>query len=415
MSGVSSEMVGVAAVQPASRETVRGWVTAMAAMVCLAVGPSALLVTGFGVFVRPIADDFGWGVGQVTFAISIVALILVAVSPLQGVLIDRFGPRRVILCSIPALAAGLIGLQWMPPSLPVFYLAWAALPLLAIGVWPVSYLKLVSGWFDRNLGLAIGTANAGIGLGAIIVPPIAAAMVKAAGWRWAYVGLGLLALSAGPLAAWLLREKCPDPGVAREIGLAPQLRLPALLADRDFRSLAAAYFFIGVTGTGMIANLAPMLIHSGFPADRTVWAMSLLGFATLGGRFLAGYLLDRYFVGVIMAWFIAGAMLATVGFAFGAPQTLSLVGALLLGLVMGAEFDALAYAVRRYFGMASFGRIYGLIFGVFQLGAALGAAFLSFTVTWTGSYALGMAVFSATLAISLVLFAGLRPYRLSVA
>ena len=98
--------------------------------------------------------------------------MIVLVSPLQGVLADRFGPRRVVLTSIPLFAASLAALYFTPKNLLVYYVLWALVPVAAIGLWPLGYLQAVSRWFDRKLGLALGVANAGIGLGSTFVPMI---------------------------------------------------------------------------------------------------------------------------------------------------------------------------------------------------------------------------------------------------
>ena len=101
---------------------------------------------------------------------------------------------------------------------------------------------------------------------------------------------------------------------------------------------------------------------------------------------------------------------------WGVTGAAAAFAAVLLGLITGAEFDALAFAVRRYFGMVSFGKIYGLVFGSFQMGASMGAAFISITLQRTGNYHLAMWVFSAALTVAFVIFCGLTryPHRLAV-
>jgi MFS family permease len=394
-------------------ETRHGWVVTLAAMFCLTCGPTALLVSAFGVFVQPLAQTFGWSMGQIGFAVSLIALTLTLVSPLQGYLIDRYGARKVILASIPALSAGLIAMYFLPASLAVFYLSWVTLTVLAVGVWPSAYLRAVSGWFDQRLGLATGVANAGIGLGVIVVPPIAAALVSSAGWRWAFVGLGGLALLTLPIAALFLREA---------VRTARTLEAPdswtwspgPLLANPTFRRLTAGYFLIGTSGTGIVAGLIPLLITSGMKPGAAVAVMSLFGVAALIGRVLTGWLLDHLFVSTVMNTFVVFAVAATGGYADGVTGKTATVAAVMLGLLMGAEFDVLAYAVRRYFGLHSFGKIYGMVFGGFQLGAAVGAGVLALSVQLTQSYRLGMGIFAATLLISVPVFGGLDSYPATV-
>lgn len=101
-------------------DTSEGWVVTLASMLCLALGPSAVLVTGCGVFIHPVADTFHWSIDQVSFAVNLIALSLTFIAPLQGLLLDRFGARRLVLYSIPCLGGGLIAMRWLPNSYSYF-------------------------------------------------------------------------------------------------------------------------------------------------------------------------------------------------------------------------------------------------------------------------------------------------------
>jgi MFS family permease len=386
-----------------------GWVVVLATMFCLTFGPSALLVSGFGVFVHPLAETFGWNVGQVGFAVSLLALTLVAVSPLQGFLIDRYGARTVILASIPALSAGLMGMKYLPANIGVFYLYWVMLTILAVGAWPASYLRAVSSWFDRHLGLATGVANAGIGFGVIVVPPIAAALIASVGWRWAFVGLGSLALITLPVAALFIRE-AGGPARVPDGTHGSMVPVRILFGNANFRRVVLGYFLVGITGTGIVAGLVPLLIAGGMTRGSAIAVMSLFGVAALVGRVLTGWLLDQLPVSFVMNTFVVLSAVATAGYAHGIGGSAAVVAAVFLGLLMGAEFDVLAYAIRRYFGLPLFGRIYGVAFGAFQLGAALGAGALAVSVQRTQSYRVGMGIFTAALLISIPVFGSLGPY-----
>ncbi len=111
--------------------------------------------------------------------------MIVVMSPLQGMLVDRFGPRRVVLTSIPLFALSLAAIYFTPANIYVYYLLWAIVPIAGLGLWPLGYLQAVTPWFDRKLGFALGCANAGIGVGSTFLPmlvigPIIAAVQLAA-------------------------------------------------------------------------------------------------------------------------------------------------------------------------------------------------------------------------------------------
>lgn len=384
-----------------------GWRVSIAAMLCLAVGPSALLVASFGTFVAPLSAEFGWSRGEIGLAVSLMAVTIMLVAPIQGVLIDRFGPRRVVLVSVPLFALGLAALALLPRSLTVYYAAWIMLPILAFGVWPASYLKSVSSWFVARLGLAIGVANAGIGIGTIIVPPIANRMIEAFGVRNAFVGMGLLALTALPVALLFLRERPADAAPGKPAAL---WGYAEMARQKEWRTIAVGFFLLGISGTGLLANLVPILASTGADQATAVVGMSLFGIAALTGRFVTGWLLDRFHAVRVANIFAAASATALLTLAAGPPVPLAMAAAVLLGLISGAEFDILAYVLRRYFGMRSFGKMYGAIFSLFQLGAGAGAITLAASVASTGSYSAALVVLAVATGLFMIGFARLGPY-----
>jgi len=127
----------------ASEATRNGILTTLGATIGLALGPSVianLTVTGY---ITPIEQEFGWLRSDVSFAFSLVAYMIVAMSPLLGMLVDRFGPRRVVLTSIPLFALSLAAIYFTPANIYVYYLLWAIVPVAAIGQ-PFSSASCVS-------------------------------------------------------------------------------------------------------------------------------------------------------------------------------------------------------------------------------------------------------------------------------
>jgi MFS family permease len=243
----------------------KGVATTFAALTGLTFGPSVIAVLSFGVFVRPIQAEFGWSRVQVSLAAIAVSYMIMAVSPLQGWLTDRFGARRVVLYCLPAFSAGLALFYWQPANLGVFYLLWALLPLLGIGLLPLSYLKSVSGWFDRRLGLALGVANAGIGLGSAIVPIVASALIAGVGWRAAFLVLGVLVLAVTwPINFFFLREAVPAEVVQTAPDAVEGMGFSTAVRQHSFLGLAAAFFLLGLSTTALITQQVPMLIDAGW-------------------------------------------------------------------------------------------------------------------------------------------------------
>ena len=122
-----------------AENTKDGILTTVGSTVGLSFGPSVIAILAVSPFIPSIEQEFGWSRVQVSLAITIVSYMIVLVSPLQGFLVDRFGPRKVILSSIPMFALGLAAFYWQPNNLAVFYGLWALIPILSIGLWPLGY------------------------------------------------------------------------------------------------------------------------------------------------------------------------------------------------------------------------------------------------------------------------------------
>lgn len=382
-----------------------------AATVGLIFGPSTILLFLFGVFVEPLSKAFGWSKPSILFAATIVSLMIMVISPLQGYLIDRFGTRPIVLISSVTFALGLGGMYFLSGNIVTFYVMYALLPVLAIGLWPVSYLRVVSTWFDRRLGLAIGIANGGIGLGAALLPPVITFAILNGSVQWAYVSLGVIvALVVLPINALFLHE-APAKHVAesRSAALASHSGdFRDLVKTRSFIILSVAFFLLGFVNTGLVTNQISLLIDGGLAAQNAAFVQSVFGLAVLFGRFLTGVLLDYMSAKRLMSAVCIGGALACLIYASGPAGSLVFVSAILIGMVYGAEFDVLSYIIKRNFGLTAFGRTYGIVFAIFQLGAASGATLLPLSRAHFQSYTPGLTVYAVALVASGLLFLFLR-------
>jgi predicted MFS family arabinose efflux permease len=382
-----------------------GWAATGAAALGLALGPSTVLVFLFGVFVGPLEREFGWQRPAIMLAMTIVALMIMVLSPIQGWLIDRVGARRLVLWSALPFAAGLVALTRVGPDIRGFYLMYALLPCLAIGLWPMSYLRVVSTWFDRRMGLAFGLANGGIGIGAALLPVAATLLMAQGDWRTALIGVALFSLVLTLPANLLWLKERPQAASARvQAGAPGGLAFRDVLRSPSFMVLAAAFFLLGVVNGGLVTNQIPLLTDAGVSPQRAAAVQSVFGLAVLVGRFVAGVLLDHMPGQRLMAIVCAGGMLACGLYAMGVTNEWVFLCAVLVGAIFGAEFDVLAYLIKRYFGVAAFGRSYGAVFAVFQLGSSLGIALLPLSRARLGSYAPGLVAGVLLLGVCALLF-----------
>jgi MFS family permease len=386
--------------KPSSEATTSGILTTFGSMVGLAFGPSAIVVLSFGPFIPAIERDLGWSRVEVSFAVTIVSWMIVLVSPLQGMLVDRFGPRRVVLASIPLFGLGLAAFYFQPPNLLIYYLLWASIPILSIGLWPLGYLQAVTRWFDRKLGFALGCANAGIGVGSTL----------------AFLGLAaLIVFVSWPTVFFCVREpaktgeavKRPAESAAASMPLAKAVREPSFII------LNAAFFMLGLTATGLVLQQVPLLVDAGWTAaDATFHVQFVFGFALLFARVCVGFVIDHVFAPRVMLTVAVGGAIACLLYAIY-PDA-AILSAILLGFLLGAEFDVLAFLIRRYYGNAAYGRIYGIIFSMFYVGSGLGILGLAQSRQTFGDYDTGLYIAAGVLVVCAVVLSFLPKYRFGV-
>ncbi len=385
----------------------RDWLTVVACGVCLALSVGTLLVYSFGIFVRPLVAEFKWTRTQVSGALT-VGLFTVALSaPLWGWLIDRFGPRRIVLPSIVGLSLTFASLSLLTPHLWHFYLIFALFSLLGGGSSPVGYSAVLVRSFKRHLGLALGLSLMGIGLGAALLPSLAQAFVGHYGWRTSYAGIGLLTLMITVPAGIIATRNARLP-------LATQTRdrvdvMPMVLT-RTFLLMCGIFLLIAIAVGGTFASLVPMLVDRGNNPVEAARIAGLAGIAVIAGRGGIGWLLDRFNAARLLACVCLAIVVSLLLLIYAHGRLSDALASLLLGSVLGAEVDFTAFLVRRYFGSAAFSRLYGIAFGVFSLAIGIGPLVLGVSFDRTGGYNPGLMLFVALSLLAALATFAMPPY-----
>ncbi len=393
----------------------RGWVMVLVAIVGLCLSVGSVLVYTFGILAKPLGSAFAANRGSMALAVTFLNLMVAFSSPITGRLADRFGPKRVIMVSLAGLAGCLFLLSRATPPVWHLWVLYALAGLAGAGSTPVAYARVVTNWFDRNRGLALGVASTGIGLGGLIMPVLTQRLVETVGWQQTYLlfGGGCLFIAL-PVVALLLKNRPEDVGLrvdggavagpAAAVAPAAGLTLPEALRTRTFWMLCLVFFGIAASGLGALAHLASMLTDQGFTPQKAALATSLFGAATIVGRVGNGVLVDRYFAPRVAAVAFAGAAIGLGLLWGGGTGAVVFVAAVLIGLAIGAESDIMPYIVSRYFGVRAMGALYGIIFGAYTIGAAAGPYLFGAGFDWTGSYRLP---FACAGGISLLAAAGI--------
>src|SRR5271156_2364868 len=399
-----------------------GWWVVAAAAVGLFWGVP-ITVFSFSAFLKPLMQTFHAGRAAVSLAFTLQLVVGALSSPLAGWLIGPYGSREVILCGTAMFGAMLLFNRVLSTTLLHLYFFYAVLGFTVHGMGPIPYGHVVSHWFDRRRGLALGLMMIGIGSGAMIMPAFAHGLIARYGWHAAYTILGCLVLLISiPVVAVVLREKPQDLGLLPD-GAKAQLgavlrpaNLTGLRRSEAWRSqtfwiLVCAFSLVSVSVQGCLVHIAAMLTDRGMTAQTAAFGASVMGAAVLIGRIGTGYLLDHFFASRLAALLFGGAAVGIGLLLISAAPAGAFVAAFLVGLGLGAEVDMIAYMVSRYFGLRSFPEIYSLVFGAFALAGAFGPLIMGAGFDRTGSYSTPLDGFLLATMVATALMTRLGPYR----
>lgn len=385
-----------------------GWRVVLAAHYGVMMSFGSLLVFTFSVFLKPLTAEFGWGREEVSRAFAIAAITVAVSSPILGRLLDRGEPRRVVLPCLAVFGLAFASLGLLTPHLWHLYAVFFVIGVVGNGTTQMGFSGAVSSWFRERRGLALALIMAGAGLGSIVLPPLAQALIDAHGWRTAYFALGGLALSVSlPLAARYLRV---NPAAQRRQSGGPGGAGPAL-RTRAFWILVATLFLSSIAANGAIAHLAALLTDRGLTPGTAAWVAATLGGASLCGRVLTGYLLDRFWGPLISCLLLVAMAAGILLLAYAHTFAAGLAAALLIGVGLGGEADVTPYLLSHYFGLGSFSTLYGLTWTFYALAGGLGPVLLGRVFDATASYTLVLSLLAIPTAVSAILMLWMPRYE----
>lgn len=373
-----------------SSELRQGWPLVLACAFGVGFGAVGFNTYAIGAFIDPLGSEFGWTRAQVQGAIVIGVGLGGFMAPLVGLIIDRYGGRKVALLGLVGVAAGYIMAATSGPAIWYFYASYAVIAVLGAGSAPVAWSRAVAERFDRERGFALALALTGTGVAAIVVPQYAVLLIDNFGWRGGFIGLALLPLTALAIAALLFH---PSPGSMQRHG--PDLGAPSGTGLTTREAVASYRFwvllfsilvmFLGISG--IVPNLIPALTDRGFTPREAASVLSAYGISLIIARLGIGWLLDRFWGPGVAAVVLTSPMLACVILLNEPSYFAAVLASMLVGAAAGAELDLLAFFTARYFGLRSYGRIYGLLYFGVAFGAGLGPVSFAYLADRTGSFA----------------------------
>jgi len=360
------------------------------------------------VMILPFEAEFGWNRAGIAAAASMNLFLQGLTAPLGGWLMDRFGPRRMILISLTLLVIGITATTQIQ-QLWQLILLWGVLIGIAVGLLgAVLGATVANRWFIARRGLALGILNSSNSTGQLIFLPLLMALIVSTGWRGSVMLMATSALILMPIIAFLMRD---DPS---EVGLKPlgleevagsvtgqQGRKPN--ADQMVRAtsiteaaktptfwfLCGTFFICGATSAGLVGtHLIPHAIDQGFPQVKAAAIIGVMGAMNFVGTMLSGLLTDRVQPRKLLAIFysLRGVSL------FILPHVTTLPGLFLFAVIFGLDWYAtvpptIAITADTY-GRRSIGRLFGWIFLSHQFGSACMAIGAGMLYNWFGDYKL---------------------------
>jgi MFS family permease len=405
-----------------SSEFRRGYKPLLGALIGAGCGLSSVCFYTNGVFVAAISEDMNWSRGAIQVGVSIMILIAVITAPTVGWLIDRYGARRIALISLPLFGITLSGMSLVTDQIWTFYAGWTVMSIFAAGTLPITWTKVVNGWFDDFRGMALGLTLAGTGIAATLAPSYVVWLIDIMGWRNAYVALAFTVMAISLPSVYLLFKEPAesqsgkmnqiDAAISKQHLMATGLSVKEALKGYRFWVLSISLLLVAASISGVITNFVPLLTDKGLSfADAARYA-GLIGVSVIGGRLVAGFLMDRLWAPMIAAIFLCMPCLAAFILTTDniSPMLLGL-SALIVGLAAGAELDLMAFLVSRYFGLKHYGALYGGIYIFFSIGAGLAPAMFGWTYDMFGHYqaVLYIAAISSMIGACLMLTLGRYP------
>jgi MFS family permease len=376
----------------ARREWRKGWPLALSCLAGMAVGSIALYV--LGPLIGPIEQETGWSRTQITFGVTVSTVTGALLSPIVGMLLDRFGPRRVGLPGA-ALALGTLTLiSVFPQNYPLYLLLWFVMSMGGVGVMPTVWTTAIASSFDKARGLAMAVALCGSSASALIMPLLSTLVIDTYGWRAAVPIInGMVALVVLPILWWGLHSRADEKRTDETLPLHEAPVLTGVTNVRDavfswqfFKIAGAASLFTAI-GIGLVTSMVPVMTSLGFPRTEAAAIAGLVGLASFIGRISTGFLIDRFNSDIVAGTLVLFPVISCLLLLnVDGSVMIASIAVFLLGLSLGAEVDVVAYLAAEKFGTARYGTIFGFINAGWFLATAIGPLLISLSYDMNGNY-----------------------------
>ncbi len=377
----------------------------------LCISPTVTAV--FGLVLVPIATEFHWSRARVSGGLAVLTLTNAVVFPLAGRAADRFGARRVVLCGNLMLGLSIAALSLAGPTAAAYYGLFLLVGIAGAFSSGMLLAKTISENFSRRRGLWMGfCAGVGNGGGSTVMPLLAAAVLAGSGWRDVFRDIGVLVIGVGFPLLFLLLHDLPQAAKGADKVRAPDAGMTLLTALRkpEFWMIMAAIAGSGGCMIAVFAHVVPILTDKGIPLADATLVLSVFALTCAVWQSSVGWLLDRTESPRLTAPLYLVAAIGLLVLQHAATLPWMIAAGAMLGVALGTEFGMLGYLISRYFGVASFGAIAGIMSAAVLLAQAAAPYLMDVAFDRTGSYALPLTIVECAMVAAAAVIALLRPY-----
>jgi MFS family permease len=353
----------------------RYWSLPLAA--ALGYATSVIHIYGLGPYIEPISSEFGWSRTQLTVGLTISTTISGLLAVPVGLLVDRVGPRPLGLIGVVLLSAAFALLGTATGSAANWYLLWFVLAFATLLVQATIWTSAVASRFAASRGLALAVTLCGASVAQVVFPVLGTTLIDSFGWRQAMVVQGAIWVAVVfPLVFLAFRgaheeRRANDQPAAVPPDTGGTSFAQALRSTVYLRLFLAAILFT-FTIVALSVHFVPMMTGRGLAKLEAAGLATLIGVASVVGRLGTGLLLDRFRGSHVGAAVFLLPVIGCAALLVSQGGGAAALAAIFIGLTLGAEVDVIVYLCTRYFGLKSFGALYGGLLLALSLGTATG-------------------------------------------
>ncbi len=364
----------------------------------------SVMMASTGLFMGPLGEEFGWSRTLLSSGPSIATIVNALLGPFLGMLVDRFGARRVALPGVVLTSFSIVSFSLLDGSQIQWVALWLIFGLVSVTIKSTAWTTAVVGVFEKSRGLALGLTLSGTAVAQSAVPPLGNFLITEFGWRGGFVWLGL-GWGGITLVACLLflfdkrdraarQRKTGNSGGRDALADPVATDLPGLTKSQAWRNsaiwrLAISNFVVMLLTMGLAIHLFPILTEAGVDRNHAAWLVGLSGIAGIVGKLITGVLLDRYRPNWVGGITLGVAALAFLLLLDGIRSPALILAALLVnGYAAGTKTHITGYLTAGYAGMKNFGAIYGVMSSLMALAAGMGPMLAGLVYDYNGDYRL---------------------------